>query len=255
MRFKILLSYDGSQFYGWQIQSKDTSVQACLQSSLSTLLGEEISVTGAGRTDTGVHAIGYCAHFDYDPPIEAESLRYKLNAILPRSICVHELSVADENFHARFDAKTRSYMYFLHRVKDPFMDRKSYKCGYPLDLEAMNKAAEYLIGTHDFCCFEKTGGNNKTSICTVSEAKWEYYTPDHVRLMGYPSNDGDYMVFRISSDRFLRNMVRAITGTLIEIGRGKHSPQWMMEVIESRNRCSAGESVPGHALYLIEVNY
>lgn len=255
MRFKISLSYDGTPFYGWQIQPKDLSVQACLQTSLTILLGEGITVTGAGRTDTGVHAIGYYAHFDYDSNIEAETLRYKLNAILPPSICVHEICPADAEFHARFDAKSRSYMYFLHKTKDPFMEKRSYRCSYPLNVEAMNKAASYLLGTHDFSCFEKAGGNNKTSICTITDIKWESYTPDHVKLMGYPAKEGDYLVFKISADRFLRNMVRAITGTLIEIGRGKHAPEWIKDVMESHDRCTAGESVPGHALFLVDVKY
>lgn len=168
MRFKILLSYDGSAFCGWQVQPNAESVQGTLQKALSILTGGDVTVTGAGRTDTAVNAIGYCAHFDTDDSLEADWLCYKLNAILPSTICVHGVEAVAEDFHARFDAVSRSYMYFVHRVKDPFMEARSYRCPYPLDVDAMNRAAEKLLGTRDFSCFEKTGGNNRTSICTVS---------------------------------------------------------------------------------------
>lgn len=255
MRYKVILSYDGKPFRGWQVQPQDISVQGCLQNALSTLLGEEITVTGAGRTDTGVHAVGYCAHFDSQRDLDAEDFRYKLNAILPASVSVHEVSTVGEDFHARFGAVSRSYVYFLHRTKDPFIAARSFRCGYPLDLKAMNEAAKYLLGTHDFSCFEKTGGNNKTSICTITRAEWIPYTPDHVSMLGYPASEGDYIAFHITADRFLRNMVRAITGTLVDIGRGRHEPEWILEVLQSGDRCSAGESVPGHALFLVDVKY
>ena len=255
MRFKILLSYDGSAFCGWQVQPNAESVQGTLQKALSILTGGDVTVTGAGRTDTAVNAIGYCAHFDTDDSLEADWLCYKLNAILPSTICVHGVEAVAEDFHARFDAVSRSYMYFVHRVKDPFMEARSYRCPYPLDVDSMNRAAEKLLGTRDFSCFEKTGGNNRTSICTVTHARWETYTPDHVRMMGFDAPEGSYLVFRISADRFLRNMVRAVTGTLIDIGRGRRPVEWMDAVLASRDRCAAGESVPGHALFLTEVRY
>ena len=256
MRYRINLSYDGSSFCGWQIQNSAPSVQEKVQDALGILLKEEVTLTGAGRTDTMVNAIGYAAHFDTAEAIpDVRSLGYKINAILPKGIIVHSIEKCPDDFHARFSATSREYMYFLHRKKDPFLEKYSYRCSYPLDVEAMNKAAGMILGTKDFSCFEKTGGANKTSICTVTKAVWETYTPDHVRLMGYPAEDGDYLVFTVRADRFLRNMVRAIVGTLIEIGRGKHSPEWMEEVLQSKDRCSAGESVPGHALFLKEVDY
>ena len=256
MRYRIVLSYDGSAFCGWQIQNDAPSVQGCLQKALGTLLGGEVSVTGAGRTDTGVHAVRYVAHFDSDSANPgAEGFCYKLNAILPRSIAIHEVAPAPDDFHARFSATERTYRYFLHRKKDPFMEGRSYRCGYPLDVDAMNRAARLILGTHDFSCFEKTGGGNKTSICTVTRAGWESYRPAHAALLGYPAADGDYLVFTISADRFLRNMVRAVVGTLIEIGRGRHEPEWMLEVLQSGSRGRAGESVPPQGLFLCRVDY
>ena len=135
------------------------------------------------------------------------------------------------------------------------MDKLSYLCHYDLDLEAMNKACSLMLGQHDFACFEKTGGNNKTSICTIYEARWESYKPTHVSMMGFESKDNDYIVFYIKADRFLRNMVRAIVGTMIDIGRGRHDSEWITELIESGKRSNAGESVPGNALFFIKANY
>ncbi len=257
MRYKIRLSYNGTAFSGWQIQTNAPSVQECLQKALSTLLNEEISVTGAGRTDTGVHAVNYIAHFDSTSCCKFETgfLCYKLNAILPEGIAVHEIRPADDRFHARFDATKREYHYFLHRKKDPFMDKRSYLYRFDLNVEAMNQAAEYLLGTHDFSCFEKVGGNNKTSICTIYDAGWKTWAPDHVRMMGYPKDENDYLVFTVSADRFLRNMVRAIVGSTLEVGRGKRSPEWIAELIKSGVRSDAGQSVPGYALFLSSVEY
>ena len=256
MRYKIILSYDGSGFHGWQMQNHAKTVQECLQDALSTLLKERIAVTGAGRTDTSVNAIGYVAHFDTSvEDLDAEQLGYKLNAILPHGIKVHGLSTAASDFHARFDAKQRVYKYFIHRKKDPFADRFSYLYTFPLDVEKMNHAASKLLGTHNFSCFEKTGGDNKTSICTVTKAEWASYSPDHERLLGYPAEEGDYLVFTISADRFLRNMVRAVVGSLLDIGRGRQEVEGMDTLVSGGNRSDAGESVPGHALFLCKVDY
>lgn len=261
MRYKILLSYDGAPFCGWQRQNGDPSVQQCLEDALTTLLRTQTVVTGAGRTDTGVNAFAYVAHFDAPSPLDTVHFCCKLNAILPPAIKVHSVAQAADDFHARFDATEREYTYFLHRVKDPFIAGRSYLCGYPvLDFEAMNRAAQALLGTHDFACFAKTGSDVKTTVCTLSEACWYPYEPDHVRLGGYPAGmdgvgPGDYYYFRIRGDRFLRNMVRAIVGTLIEVGRGKRSAGSMAALLESGDRCSAGESVPGHALFLTGIKY
>ena len=260
MRYAITLSYDGGRFCGWQVQNDTPTVQGVLQLALSTLLRTGVEVTGAGRTDTAVNACGYVAHFDFDGEVPADpsQLACKLNAILPPEITVHSIVPATPDFHARFDASRREYTYFLHRKKDPFVEAFSYRCGYPaLDFEAMNRACPHLIGTHDFSCFEKTGGNSKTSICTVYEAFWAPYTPSYLMVMGrMPDTPGqEYWYFRISADRFLRNMVRAVVGTMIEIGRGKHDPGWIPELLGSGTRGDAGESVPGHALFLSKVLY
>ena len=302
MRYILSLSYDGSAFCGWQIQPSSPSVQQCLEEALAKLCGGPVAVTGAGRTDTGVHAADYVCHFDLTGPLpfEATDFCYKLNAILPRSVVVHAVLPTREDFHARFSATQRSYTYFIHRKKDPFVAAYSWQCGFPgLDFDAMNEACQYLLGTHDFSCFEKVGGANKTSLCTITEAFWKPYTPTHVSLMDFgftpeegvvpetvaarplppqaagpsllcgrgwpqvsettPSSSGqspsNYWYFRVSADRFLRNMVRAIVGTLIEVGRGKQDPAWVKELIETGTRGDAGESVPGHALFLSKVKY
>lgn len=257
MRYSIRLSYDGGGFCGWQIQNNAVSVQGVLEKALSTLCGQEIQVTGAGRTDTAVNAINYIAHFEIPTgsPLEAEQLSYKLNAMLPREIVIHEICEVSEEFHARFNAQSREYHYFVHFCKDPFCEKFSYRMRFKLDIEAMNKAAQLLIGEHDFSCFEKVGGNNATSICTITEATWSTYKPTHVELMGAPYYEGDYIVFRIRANRFLRNMVRAIVGSLIEVGRGKKDPSWISELIASGSRSAAGQSVPGNALFFTGAKY
>jgi tRNA pseudouridine38-40 synthase len=257
MRYKIRLSYDGSAFCGWQIQNNAVTVQGELEKALKTFLGSEIPVTGAGRTDTEVNAINYIAHIEVpdEVRIDAAQLCYKLNAILPRTITVHEVSDADAEFHARFDARSREYHYFIHFKKDPFCEKFSYRLRFPLDINKMNEAAQLLLGEHDFSCFEKVGGNNATSICTVTEAHWEAYRPSHVKLMDYPYQEGDYLVFTIRANRFLRNMVRAVVGSLIEVGRGKKDPAWIASLIENGTRSDAGSSVPGKALFFSGATY
>ncbi len=243
MRFKIILSYNGASFNGWQIQPHAPSVQGTLNQALSTLLGESILVTGAGRTDTGVNAIDYVAHFDYSGTLETNTFVYKLNAILPAGIAVSSIQETSEDFHARYSATRREYTYHIHRIKDPFATAFSYQYSYTnLDFEEMNRACSFLIGTKDFSCFEKTGADNKTSICTVFEAYWQ-------------KDDEFHWSFHIAADRFLRNMVRAIVGTLLEVGRGKRSARSIADLIIEGSRCSAGESVPGHALFLSKIEY
>ena len=256
MRYKITLSYDGSRFCGWQIQNDAITVQECLQNALSTLLKEETAVTGAGRTDSKVNAISYVAHFETAArDLDAVDFGYKINAILPHGIVVHSIVPAAPDFHARFDARMREYKYFIHRRKDPFMNGYSYLYTFRIDVEKMNVGAALLLGEHDFSCFEKVGSDNKTSLCKVSYARWETYTPGHVSLMGYPAPEDDYLVFTIRADRFLRNMVRAVVGSLLEIGRGRHDVAWMEGLLKGGTRSDAGESVPGHALFLTKVEY
>ena len=255
MRYRLRISSDGAPLSGWQCQNNAPSVQEEVSKALSVLFSSEIQVTGAGRTDAGVNAVNYIAHFDApsDKPFDTGRIEYKLNAILPKNIVVHELSPVADDFHARFSAISRRYHYFIHFHKDPFADRFSWRSIHPLDLERMNLGAQFLLRTHDFSCFEKVGGNNKTSICTVRTARWSIYRPTHVSVMGYPRTEGDYIVFEIEADRFLRNMVRAVVGSLVEVGRGKKDPEWIRELIEKGTRSDAGTSVPGTALFLSEV--
>ncbi len=264
MRYLVKLSYCGDSFCGWQIQPAAPSVQQTLEDALRTLLRHEVKLTGAGRTDTGVNAVGYVAHFDAEEGLDTGRLACKLNAILPSGIAVGSISPADSGFHARFDASRREYTYFLHRAKDPFVDRFSYLYTYPgLDFEKMNRAAALLVGKHDFSCFEKSGTDVKTSICTVREAFWKPYVPVISAFGIEAGKEGSYWMFRISADRFLRNMVRAVVGTLLEVGRGKRSEDDFGKLIldpdpqrpHGSRRSAAGESVPGHALFLSGVDY
>lgn len=278
MRYRIDLSYDGAPFCGWQIQPSDPSVQEELEKALSTLLRSSVGVVGAGRTDTGVSATRYVAHFDFegsvpegvakDGAVDCKQLAYKLNAILPKAISIQGIAPAADDFHARFNAVCRQYQYYIHRHKDPFLEGRSFYYGYPdVDFEAMNKAAELLLGRHDFSCFEKSGGDNKTSVCTVYKAIWEPYTPELSSLKN-AAGKFIYWRFTIEADRFLRNMVRAIVGTLLEVGRSRRSKADFASLIldapaspdtpqaeKPSLRSNAGESVPGHALFLTDIRY
>ncbi len=281
MRYRIQLSYCGADFCGWQKQPGSPSVQGTLETALYTLIGSPVAVVGAGRTDTEVNAVGYVAHFDAPAELDAVWLRYKLNAILPASIAVHSVVPAADNFHARFDATRREYTYFLHRTKDPFLESTSFYFSYAgLDFALMNRAAALLAGTHDFSCFQKSGSDNKTTVCTVTEAAWHPYTPTHAALFSPTaachserseeslrrSEESDYWYFRIAADRFLRNMVRAVVGTLLEVGRGKRpltasdaAPGCTIApfdtLLDGGPRTASGESAPGHALFLSRIDY
>jgi tRNA pseudouridine38-40 synthase len=243
MRLFISLSYNGSPFCGWQSQPGGRSIQGELERALSIAFGESIAVVGAGRTDAGVNARNYIAHFDLtaDEVKEPSQKIRKLNAILPREIRVFDIFCVSPDAHARFDALSRTYRYYLHTAKDPFA-HLSYLYTFPLDVEAMNRAAARLLGEHGFSSFEKVGSDNGTSLCTVTEAHWD-------------SVDETHLVFTVTANRFLRNMVRAMVGTLLEIGRGRHDEAWMDEVLTARDRGSAGQSVPGEALFLEEIRY
>jgi tRNA pseudouridine38-40 synthase len=242
MRLFIELSYNGTKYSGWQIQNNAITIQALLERALSIALSQEISVVGAGRTDTGVSAINYIAHFDCNTPLPTrKQLLYKLNAILNNDIVVTNIYHVEEQAHARFDATSRSYEYRVHTSKDPFACY-SYFCKFALDLEKMNRAASYLIGTKDFSSFEKSGGDNATSICTITDIGWE-------------SEDYIHYKFHITANRFLRNMVRAIVGTLLDVGKGKLKPEEILDVVEKRDRCAAGQSVPGEPLRFLGAKY
>ena len=219
------------------------SVQQEVERALSIAFGEPVTVVGAGRTDTGVNARHYIAHFDVTawPLEESARILRKINAILPPAIVAEAFYRVADEAHARFDAVSRTYRYFIHTVKDPFA-RHSCRLWFTPDVAAMNRAAEPMLGRHDFSSFEKTGGANKTSLCTVTEARWE-------------ALDSEHFVFTITADRFLRNMVRATVGTLLEVGRGRRAPEWVGEVLAAHNRSEAGQSVIGEALFLEEIRY
>ncbi|MBQ8047451.1 MAG: tRNA pseudouridine(38-40) synthase TruA [Prevotella sp.] len=266
-RYFIHLCYDGTRYHGWQIQPSANSVQQELQFALSTILRVPIEVVGAGRTDTGVHARHMVAHFDFDtscipqPLLSdlkedesaqqtpdsrlrnfADNLAYRLNRMLPRDISVYRVEPVDEEMHARFSACARTYHYYIHTMKNPF--RRDYSCElhYPLDFSMMNEAASHLLKVDDFGAFCKAHTDVKTTICHVSEAEW-------VR-------DGEAeWHFRITANRFLRNMVRAVVGTLIDVGRGRVSVDEFDRIVAGKKRTEAGESMPAKALFLERVEY
>ena len=242
MRFFITLSFDGTNYHGWQIQPNSDSVQQRLQEALSTLLRQPVEVVGAGRTDTGVHARMMVAHFDWEELIDGKQLAYKLNKFLPQDIAVQEVRLVDEEKHARFSATSRTYHYFIHMRKDPFQQAYSWQVPFKLDFEKMNEAAKVLLEYKDFTSFSKVNTDTKTNLCDVKEAFWEEIAPDRWR-------------FTITANRFLRNMVRAIVGTLVEVGRGRLSPEDVRRIIEAKDRCSAGESVPAKGLFLVDIKY
>lgn len=243
MRYFITLSYDGTRYHGWQIQPNGISVQETLQKALSTLLRQAIEVVGAGRTDAGVHAKMMVAHFDVDSQLlDCAQLVYKLNKILPPDIAVQQVEPVEDDMHARFSATNRTYHYFIHLRKSPFLKAYSWYVYGNLDFERMNEAARTLLEYRDFTSFSKVNTDTKTNDCTVTKAVWEELSPGEWR-------------FTISANRFLRNMVRAIVGTLVEVGRGKMTVEQFRKVIEQKNRCSAGESVPGNALFLVDIRY
>lgn len=242
MRYFIYLSYDGTAYHGWQIQPHDMSVQQCFNESLTTLLRHKVEVTGAGRTDTGVHADVMVAHFDYGTPIDCAQLKHKLNRILPRDIAVHNVVPVKNEAHARFSAKARTYHYFVYTEKSPFHRHYAARLFFTPDYELMNRACKILLSVNDFTSFSKLHTDAKTNICHVSNARWCQV-------------EGDLWRFEIRADRFLRNMVRAIVGTLLEVGRGKLSLEEFAEVIARKNRCAAGESMPANALSLVDVEY
>lgn len=250
MKYFIRLSYNGSAFSGWQIQQNANSVQQELQTALSVLFKESIEVVGAGRTDTGVNAKNYIAHFNISYPISSvKDSIYKLNAILPKEISVEDIFRVKEDAHARFDAKSRTYKYYIHTQKDPFGSKFSYFLPPDrLNFEKMNQAAKLFLGEKDFTSLEKLGGGNKTSICNVSQAYWEPLDADNF-------TDATHFVFTVTANRFLRNMVRAMVGSLLMVGFGKREPEWITQMLEQKNRNAAGGSVPGNALFLVGIEY
>ena len=242
MRYFVWFSYDGTAYHGWQIQPNGNSVQEELQRALSTLLREEISVTGAGRTDAGVHARQMVAHFDFSEAIDLEQLAYKLNRILPCDIAVDRVELVDDDMHARFSATSRTYHYYIHTKKDPFSRPYSTELHYHLDFDKMNEAGRILMTYDDFGAFCKSHSDVKTTLCRVTKAEWVQ-----------TSETSWY--FEITANRFLRNMVRAVVGTLIDVGRGRLTLDDFRKVIEGKRRTEAGESMPANALFLENIRY
>lgn len=242
MRYFIWFSYDGTNYHGWQLQPNGKTVQAELQRTLSLLLREEIRVTGAGRTDTGVHARQMAAHFDTNVIFEPDILVKKLNGVLPSDISVEKVEKVSEELHARFSATARTYHYYIHIKKNPFRRHHSLETHYKLNFSLMNEAACILMEYEDFSAFCKAGSDVRTTICHVKVAQWR-------------QTSDDTWYFEITANRFLRNMVRAVVGTLIEVGRGRMSVDEFREVIEGGRRAQAGESMPAHALFLEKIEY
>ncbi|WP_026914386.1 tRNA pseudouridine(38-40) synthase TruA [Christiangramia portivictoriae] len=241
MRYFLKLSYFGKAYHGWQNQPDSISVQEVIEQNLGKVLPFSVAIVGAGRTDAGVHAREMFAHFDTSEELNCEELAYKLNSMLPKDIAISEVFPVAKEAHARFDAVARSYEYHLLQYKDVFAYERAWFFRYELDLEKMNEAAEILKRYSDFQCFSKSRTDVHTYNCRIDDARWE-------------SKNGK-LIFHITADRFLRNMVRAVVGTLLEIGQGKQPVDYMHEVIKSKDRGKAGTSVPAHGLYLTRIKY
>jgi len=242
MRYFIWFSYDGTRYHGWQLQPNGITVQSELQRCLSLLLREDVSLTGAGRTDTGVHARQMAAHFDTGQVFDASQLTHKLNGLLPTDISVDRIDSVAPEMHARFSATSRTYRYYIHLHKDPFVLQYSLEVHYQLDFALMNEAGRILMEYADFGAFCKAGSDVKTTLCHVTHAQWHQTSPTT-------------WYFEITANRFLRNMVRAVVGTLVEVGRGRLSLDDFRRVIEGGRRTQAGESMPAKALFLEKVEY
>ena len=241
MRYFIKLAYNGTNYHGWQYQPNAASVQETMNKAIATILNTEINLMGAGRTDTGVHAKEMYAHFDFEKSFEIESVIHKLNSFLPKDITVYNILPVHDQAHTRFDAVKRTYEYHINTFKNPFLQEQSWYFHQPLDIDLMNKAAQLLFDYTDFQCFSKVNTDVNTFDCTVFEANW--------------SKENEKLIFTISANRFLRNMVRAIVGTLINIGLQKISLADFDAIIKSKNRDKAGFSVPAHGLYLTKIEY
>ena len=242
-RYFAEIAFLGTDFYGWQTQPNETNIQDTISDSLQQILQQSnLKIVGCGRTDTGVHASQFYFHFDCEVPlIDIEKLVYKLNRILPASIAVKRIIDVDENLHARFDAASRTYQYHVNYYKDPFLSLVSWQHNRSLKVDKMNDAASLLLQYSDFSAFSKTGGDNRTSQCKISQAHWQ--------------ENGNRLLFTITADRFLRNMVRAIVGTLIEVGLDNLEIEDFKKIIESGSRSQAGTSVPAKGLFLTAVKY
>ena len=243
MRFFIYLSYDGARYHGWQRQPNGLSVQQVLEEALSTILRQPIEVVGAGRTDAGVNASMMVAHMDV--PLCSDTVaaqKDRLNRLLPPDIAVQRIVPVRDDAHARFSATSRTYHYYITFDKSPFLRHYAWRCPFPLDIERMNEAASHLFDYTDFTSFSKLHTDVKTNNCRIMKAEW------------LQQANGTWM-FEVQADRFLRNMVRAIVGTLVDVGRGRMTVQQFCDIIERKDRCAAGQSMPGNALFLADICY
>ena len=241
MRYFLDIAYNGARYHGWQLQNNAHTLQAEVEEGLGKLFRQPIRITGSGRTDTGVHAEQQLVHFDVEQELEIEPWLYKINAVLPPDIWAKSLRPVKPDVHARFSAQSRRYEYRISRHKDPFRQKLVYYFPRPLDVEKMNQAAVLMLQWEDFECFSKIHTNVKHFRCNVWEARWE--------------EEEDGLVFYVAANRFLRNMVRAIVGTLLQVGQDRMSVQEFQEVLESRDRSKAGRSAPADGLFLVEVKY
>jgi len=240
MRYFIELSYNGSKFHGWQIQPNTRTIQKEINLALSTMLKESISVVGAGRTDTGVHAEKMYAHFDYEDDFDIGNIVKKLNGFLPYNIMIHKIYKVKDNAHSRFDALNRTYKYYISNKRNLF-NQNIYLHFKELDIKAMNSACKYLLGKQDFTSFSKLNTQTHTNNCEIISINFK--------------QENEYILFTIKANRFLRNMVRAIVGTLIKVGEHKIEPIEIKQIIEKKDRCRAGASLPAHALFLVDIEY
>lgn len=265
MRYFIHLSYDGTRYHGWQIQPNGISVEGEVERCLTTLLRTPIDIVGAGRTDAGVHARHIAAHFDATLPESyredggLQQLQYRLNRMLPPDIYIYKVEEVNATMHARFSAKSRTYHYYISTARSPFSRQYVWQTHYDLDFALMNEAAALLSQYTDFACFCKSHTDVKTTLCSITEAQWipisnDTPTPVHKPTFIGNTEPTDWY-FRITANRFLRNMVRAIVGTLVEVGRHRMTLNEFRQVIEGKKRTEAGESMPGHALFLERVVY
>jgi tRNA pseudouridine38-40 synthase len=241
LRYFIKLAYNGTHYHGWQYQPNAASVQETMNKAFSVILNNEISLMGAGRTDTGVHAKEMFAHFDLEKPFDIPNTIHKLNSFLPKDIVIYAIIPVANEAHSRFDATKRTYEYHINTFKDAFLQEQSWYFHQKLDLDLMNEAAKSLLNHTDFQCFSKVNTDVNTFDCSIFEAYWK--------------QEDDKLIFTISANRFLRNMVRSIVGTLINIGLHKITLDDFEAIIESKNRDKAGFSVPAHGLYLTKIAY
>lgn len=239
--YKLTLQYDGTRYSGWQIQENAVSVQEVLKNSIQKILQSEINIIGAGRTDAGVHALGQVANFTFDNELDLYKFKYSLNSVLPDDISILEMIKVDEDFHARFSAKKRSYIYLISSQKSPFFDRYSYNYYTELHINILNELSKKIIGDKDFTSFSKNNPEVQNKNCEIFQARWR--------------REKNLIIFYIEANRFLYGMVRAIVGSLIKIHSTEKPEEELMKIIEKRNRSAAADSVPAKGLFLYKIKY